>query len=92
MYLYPVWIRIWHLLNAVLFLVLLVTGLIIYFNGAGHAGAIKWHNAAAVALLADYVLFIAGNALSGNGKYYRPGKKNFMGDLVIQSRYYRKGR
>jgi thiosulfate reductase cytochrome b subunit len=99
MYLYPLWIRIWHFLNAALFLVLLVTGLIIHFHGAGHSGsatgltgAIRWHNATAVMLLADYVLFIAGNALSGNGKYYRIRKRNFWSDVLLQAKYYRKGR
>ena len=29
MYLYPKWIRLWHFLNAVLFTVLIITGLII---------------------------------------------------------------
>ena len=27
MYLYPKWIRIWHVLNALMFLILIVTGI-----------------------------------------------------------------
>jgi hypothetical protein len=32
LYLYPVWLRLWHWLNALLFLTLVVTGTSMHFN------------------------------------------------------------
>ena len=31
-YLYPVWIRIWHLANAILFLILILSGLCMQYS------------------------------------------------------------
>lgn len=98
MYLYPKWIRAWHLINALLFLVLIITGISIQYtdkeNSAyvvGFAKAVKWHNFAALILTANYVIFILGNAFTGNGKYYRIKKENFVSDLMAQLRYYAYG-
>lgn len=95
MYLYPKWLRAWHLLNAVLFIILIVTGLSMQYtdteNSAyvvGFAKAVKWHNYSAFILTANYVIFILGNAFTGNGKYYRIKKENFAGDLMKQLKYY----
>ncbi len=95
MYLYPKWVRIWHVLNAVLFIVLIITGLSMHYtdkaNSAyvvGFAKAVKWHNAAAMILTANYVFFILGNLFTSNGRFYRIGKTNLWHDLVVQGRYY----
>jgi thiosulfate reductase cytochrome b subunit len=95
MYLYPVWIRIWHIVNAILFVILIVTGLSMqytYMEGfsymVGFAKAVKWHNYAAFVLTASYVFFILGNSFTKNGKFYRIEKQNFMPDLMKQLRYY----
>ncbi len=34
-YLYPVWIRIWHLINALMFILLIFTGLCLHFASSG---------------------------------------------------------
>ncbi len=95
MYLYPKWIRIWHILNALLFLILIVTGLSMQYtdkeNSAyvvGFAKAVKWHNFAALILTINYILFVTGNFLTNNGRYYRIKRKNFLADLGKQLRYY----
>jgi thiosulfate reductase cytochrome b subunit len=95
MYLYPKWIRLWHWVNALMFLVLIVTGLSMQYTDKGHAEyivgfakAVKWHNAAALVLVINYILFVTGNILTSNGKYYRIEKKNFTRNLIIQARYY----
>lgn len=94
MYLYPVWIRLWHLLNAILIITLIVTGISMQYTGRdsvlliGFAGAVKWHNAAAIILTFSYIFFLAGNIFTGNGKYYRIVRKNFFQDLGKQLRYY----
>lgn len=95
MYLYPIWIRIWHWLNAVLFLILIVTGLSMQYTDkentayvVGFAKSVKWHNAAALLLTINYIIFVAGNVLTGNGKYYKVDRKSFIADLVSQAKYY----
>jgi thiosulfate reductase cytochrome b subunit len=95
MYLYPIWVRLWHIFNAVLIIVLIVTGLSMQYTDkqgyilvVGFAKAVKWHNIAAVMLTFNYIFFVLGNVLTGNGKYYRIGKKNFMSDLGRQLKYY----
>ncbi len=98
MYLYPVWIRIWHVVNALLFLVLIFTGLSMQYTDlenskyiVGFAKAVKWHNAAAMVLVANYIVFVVGNAFTGNGKYYRFRKENLWSDLIVQAKYYSYG-
>jgi thiosulfate reductase cytochrome b subunit len=98
MYLYPKWIRLWHLLNALLFIVLIVTGISMQYTGrnnpaymVGFAKAVKWHNFAAVLLTANYVFFILGNSITRNIRYYLIERKNLWSDLFIQGRYYAYG-
>jgi thiosulfate reductase cytochrome b subunit len=95
MYLYPKWIRAWHFINAVIFLILIVTGLSMQYTDkentsyiVGFAKAVKWHNFAAVILVLNYILFVTGNLLTKNGRYYRIGRKDFLSDLGNQLKYY----
>ena len=44
----------------------------------GFARAVKWHNIAAILLTFNYIFFVAGNILAGNGKYYRIEKREFL--------------
>jgi thiosulfate reductase cytochrome b subunit len=98
MYLYPKWIRVWHLINAAMFLILIVTGISMQYTGKEHttyvvgfAKAVKWHNFAAIVLVINYIFFVAGNLLTNNGKYYRIGRKDFLLNLKKQFKYYSKG-
>ncbi len=98
MYLYPKWIRAWHWINALMFIILIVTGISMQYtdkeNSAyvvGFAKAVKLHNFAALVLTAGYVFFILGNAFTGNKKYYRISRKNFWADLMTQLKYYSVG-
>jgi len=95
MYLYPIWVRLWHLLNAVLFLVLIVTGISMQYTDkqdyilvVGFARAVKWHNIAAILLTINYVFFVTGNIFTGNGRYYRIQRKDFLVNLIKQFKYY----
>jgi thiosulfate reductase cytochrome b subunit len=95
MYLYPKWLRIWHLINALLFLILIVTGLSMQYTDldnsmyvVGFAKAVKWHNYSAFILTANYVVFVLGNSFTKNGMYYRIRRENFWSDLMKQLRYY----
>lgn len=95
MYLYPKWLRAWHVLNALLFLILIVTGLSMQYTDkqtaayiVGFSIAVKWHNFAAIALTINYIIFVTGNLFTNNGSYYRISKKNFLSDLITQLKYY----
>jgi thiosulfate reductase cytochrome b subunit len=95
MYLYPKWIRAWHITNAIMFLILIVTGISMQYTDkgsssymVGFAKAVKWHNFAALVLTVNYVIFVLGNAITANGRYYRIRKENFWSDLMKQLRYY----
>jgi thiosulfate reductase cytochrome b subunit len=95
MYLYPKWIRAWHLINAAMFLILIVTGISMQYtdkeNAAyvvGFAKAVKWHNFAAIVLVLNYIFFVTGNMLTKNGRYYRAGEKGFLSNLGKQLKYY----
>ncbi|MBG0860531.1 MAG: cytochrome b/b6 domain-containing protein [Bacteroidales bacterium] len=95
MYLYPVWIRLWHIINAILFIILIVTGLSMQYTDkqdyilvVSFARAVKWHNISAVLLTVNYIFFVTSNLISENGRYYRISKKNFGSDLFKQLRYY----
>ena len=95
MYLYPKWIRAWHLLNAAMFIILIITGISMQYtdkeNAAyvvGFAKAVKWHNFAAIVLILNYIFFVTGNILTNNGRYYRLGEKGFLSNLKKQMKYY----
>jgi len=95
MYLYPKWLRVWHVLNALLFLILIVTGLSMQYTDKENAAfvvgfsiAVKWHNFAAIALTINYIIFVTGNIFTKNGRYYNLSRQNFISDLMVQLKYY----
>jgi thiosulfate reductase cytochrome b subunit len=95
MYLYPKWIRLWHWINALTFIVLIVTGISMQYTDKDHAAyvvgfalAVKWHNFAALVLIINYIIFVTGNIVTANGRYYRIEKKEFVANLTKQARYY----
>jgi thiosulfate reductase cytochrome b subunit len=54
----------------------------------GFAQAVKWHNFAALLLTISYIIFVAGNLLTKNGRYYKIIRENFNEELVKQLKYY----
>jgi thiosulfate reductase cytochrome b subunit len=98
MYLYSKWIRVWHLINAAMFLILIVTGISMQYTDkenasyvVGFTKAVKWHNFAAIILVLNYIIFVTGNLLTNNGRYYRTGRKDFLSNLTKQFNYYSRG-
>ena len=57
----------------------------------GFAKAVRWHNLAAIILILNYILFVTGNLLTNNGRYYRIGRKDFLSNLGKQFKYYSNG-
>ncbi|MEZ5069740.1 MAG: cytochrome b/b6 domain-containing protein [Bacteroidales bacterium] len=92
-YLYPVWIRLWHLVNGLTFLVLLVTGISLHYSGATGGfirfnTAVSLHNVAAIILILNYGVFLIGNLVSANGKYYTRVVEDARKNALTQARYY----
>ena len=94
MYLYPKWVRLWHLINAILIIILILTGISMQYTGEDKkflmdfAKAVRWHNLSAILVTASFIFFVTGNLLTENGKYYKLKRQNFWSDLGKQMRYY----
>ena len=92
-YLYPVWIRLWHLFNAILCLTLIITGISMQFSNPKFPMirfdvAVLIHNIIGILLTVNYIIFLAGNLITPNGKYYKPVISGLFKRLMIQFRYY----
>lgn len=92
-YVYPVWVRLWHVLNAVCFILLILTGMSLHFTTA-EGNFIRFdisvaiHNVAAIIITINYGYFIMGNIVSSNGKHYKNWRKNLVTNLWRQGRFY----
>jgi thiosulfate reductase cytochrome b subunit len=63
---YPIWLRVWHWGNAVLFVMLLITGLNMHYSRLssaplGFRTTVFAHNTAGILLTLLYVFFLYGN-------------------------------
>jgi thiosulfate reductase cytochrome b subunit len=95
-YLYPVWIRLWHLLNAILCLILIITGISMQFSNPKFPMirfdvAVSVHNIVGIILCVNYLLFFLGNITTRNGKYYKLIFPGLFSRLMTQFRYYTTG-
>ncbi len=95
LYLYPKWVRGWHVLNAVLILILILTGIAMQYANPDQGiviisfgKAVQFHNIAAIIVTFNYGVFVIGNIISGNGKFYRKWRKNLTVNLWKQLRFY----
>ena len=97
-YLYPKWVRLWHLANAILCIILMVTALqmVLYDPASGAADRYQFrvslHNISGIILTVSYLGFFLGNIFTQNGKHYRARVKGAAGRLTKQLRYYLGGR
>lgn len=92
-YLYPVAIRIWHLVNALCIIFLIITGISLQYTDPAYPFirfdlAIKMHNYSGVLLSISYLLFIIANIISGNVKQYQFKIKGYINKLLKQAYYY----
>lgn len=93
LFLYPVWVRIWHGVNALCIIVLIISGLSMQYSSIDNsfirfAVAVKMHNISGIITLFSYLIFVVGNIVTGNGKHYRQELKGMMSRLIIQGTYY----
>lgn len=92
-YLYPIWVRLWHLFNALLFLALICTGLCLQYSSVEYTlipfnYAISIHNIAGIALCVAFAIFIVGNRFTSNGSYYQFHIKGVLDRSFTQFKYY----
>jgi len=95
-YFYPVWLRIWHGINALGILMLIFTGIIMQYANPGFKLmdfelAVNLHNIAGILVSVNYILFILGNLITSNHKYYRIKLKGLYKRLQLQVEYYTSG-
>lgn len=93
LYLYPVWLRSWHGLNALLFLVLILTGVSMQYSNPEvplirFDWAVKLHNIAGIIIVLAYVFFVFFSHFTKNKNHYHIDWKGLMTRLVKQARYY----
>jgi thiosulfate reductase cytochrome b subunit len=90
-YFYPVWLRIWHGLNAVGIITLIITGIsmqsiessFMEFNTA-----VTTHNLAGILVTFSYLIYFAGNVFTNNSKFYIIKPKGFLKRPFKQAYYY----
>lgn len=93
-YLYPQWIRVWHIINALLCLTLIITGLSMQYSNPNYTLiirfdlAVNYHNISGVLLSLSYFFFVVANLIRPNGRHYRIVIKGFIMDLFKQFKYY----
>ncbi|MEX0986756.1 MAG: cytochrome b/b6 domain-containing protein [Bacteroidales bacterium] len=92
-YHYPRSIRIWHGINALCILLLIATGISMYYVDPNRtliefSWAVKIHNITGIILSFSYLIFFVANIVTGNNKYYKMPLKNIGKRLLKQSKYY----
>ncbi len=92
-YFYPKWIRIWHTVNAVFCILLIISGISMQYSDVDSPFlrfdiAVSMHNFSGIALTISYLLFFLGNLFSSNGKHYNMKVKGLGKMLLKQARYY----
>lgn len=92
-YLYPLWVRIWHLFNLLLFLALIFTGILLQYSSEKFSiiqfnYSISIHNYAGILLSIFFVYFLAGNRFTSNGQYYQFPISGMFSRVMKQFKYY----
>lgn len=96
MYLYPRWIRFWHILNALFCLLLIITGLSLQYSDPDRYlipfdKAVKIHNTGGILLSVSYLIFFVGNMFSSNRNHYKIQIRKLWVKMVRQLRFYFSG-
>ncbi|MCD6376081.1 MAG: cytochrome b/b6 domain-containing protein [Caldisericaceae bacterium] len=84
LYLYPLWLRIWHWTNATLYIVLILTSISMHYPSPDNP-LIPFKTAR---LIHMYLDFLIGNIFTWNGKHYIPNFKELFQRIYLQTRFY----
>lgn len=91
-YFYPVWLRIWHGINALGIITLIVSG--ISMQSSVNNGVIQFntmisvHNITGVVVSLSYVFYFIANIVSKNIRFYHIKPKGFLKRPIKQAQYY----
>lgn len=93
LYLYPLWLRIWHAINALGIIFLGITGLSMQFTFVESPlikfkNAVEIHNFMGIVVLVSYIIYFIVNIISGNNKHYVLKRKGLLDRLIEQGKYY----
>ncbi|NQU53057.1 MAG: cytochrome b/b6 domain-containing protein [Bacteroidetes bacterium] len=90
-YFYPAWLRIWHGINALGIIILIITGISlqsIESSFMGFNSTISLHNIAGALVTFSYFVFFIGNLVTTNGSFYRVKPTGFIKRPIKQAYYY----
>lgn len=91
-YFYPVWLRLWHALNAIGIIILIITGISMQSSVESSIldfkTAVSLHNIAGGLVTVCYFLFFIGNIVTDNSKFYMIKPKGFIKRPAKQAFYY----
>ena len=96
-YVHPLPVRIWHWINALGFILLIVTGLQIRYTDIlslmSFESAVRLHNWLGFALMANYLIWLLFYLLTDKVSVYHPelDPKKYFRDMLKQIRYYSYG-
>jgi len=95
-YLYPLWLRIWHGINAIGIILLILTGIRLQYSELSLMAmdfklAVQLHNIFGIIVTLNYFIFFVGNLITPNKKYYRIKPKGLVKRLTKQVNYYISG-
>ena len=93
LYLYPVWVRLWHWANAILCLLLILTGLSMQYSDPEYPiirfdWAVSIHDISGIILIISYIIFLIGNIFTPNGSQYLFRIRGYFRNVTRQARYY----
>ncbi|MFV0377891.1 MAG: cytochrome b/b6 domain-containing protein [Mangrovibacterium sp.] len=92
-YFYPLWLRIWHAINAIGIILLILTGISMQAGVESRfiinfAVAVQIHNIVGIIVALNYLLYFFGNLFSGNGRFYMVKPRGFLKRPIKQAYYY----
>ena len=95
MYIHPAPVRVWHWINAVGFIILILTGIQIRFAEVldlfSLEEAVQIHNYVGFVVIAAYGLWVTYYFGTGKIKLYFPNPRTFVPDAARQIKYYGSG-
>jgi thiosulfate reductase cytochrome b subunit len=88
----PLWLRLWHWLNAIMMIVLIASGISLHFSDPDlplirFDIARTMHNVSGIAITVLYVLYAIQTFVSGSWRQYVPSPKELMAGLNEQNAY-----
>ncbi len=94
-YMYEAYERIWHWLQTIGIVILLLTGLIIHrpdmFGAFSFRNMVTVHNVLAAILAVNAILAVFYHLTSGMIQQYIPQPRGFFNDAIVQTKFYLQG-